>query len=259
MRTRVAVVLAAAAVSSLSLFSPAEATHSWNNYHWARTSNPFTLQVGNNLDASWAVYYNTSNTDWSKSSLLDLAPVAGLTTPRKCRATAGRVEVCNAAYGNNGWLGVASISISGGEHITQGTAKMNDTYFNTSTYNNPNEKLHVMCQEVGHTFGLGHTSENGSSQNTCMDYFSNTGLNATSAASTHPNAHDYEELGIIYTHTDSSTTVASATATTGHDVGTDRASWGREVARGAHGEFSVFERDFGDGQKVITHVTWATR
>ncbi len=43
-----------------------------------------------------------------------------------------------------------------------------------------------MCREIGHTFGLGHTSEDGSSQNTCMDYFSNTGTAATSTASTHP-------------------------------------------------------------------------
>jgi len=26
---------------------------------------------------------------------------------KQCRATSGRVEVCNGTYGNNGWLGVA--------------------------------------------------------------------------------------------------------------------------------------------------------
>lgn len=30
---------------------------------------------------------------------------------------------------NNGWLGIASISVNG-SHITQGTVKLNDTYFN---------------------------------------------------------------------------------------------------------------------------------
>jgi hypothetical protein len=34
---------------------------------------------------------------------------------------------------------LASINIIDGTHITQGTAKMNDTYFNTAMYNNPNE------------------------------------------------------------------------------------------------------------------------
>jgi len=38
--------------------------------------------------------------------MLNTTIVAGGTTARRCRATIGRVEVCNAAYGNNGWLGV---------------------------------------------------------------------------------------------------------------------------------------------------------
>ncbi len=69
-----------------------------------------------------------------------------------------------------------------------------------------------MCQEVGHTLGLGHTSEDGSSQNTCMDYFSNTGANATSTQSTEPNQHDYDQLALIYGHLDSTTTLKSTTA-----------------------------------------------
>ncbi len=48
----------------------------------------------------------------------------------------------------------------------------------------------------GHTLGLGHTSEDGSTQNTCMDY-------SQSPASTAPNSHDYSQLVSIYGHTDS--------------------------------------------------------
>src|SRR5262245_37753318 len=51
-----------------------------------------------------------------------------------------------------------------------------------------------MCQEVAHTFGLDHQSTDGSSLDTCMDYFSNTGVNAGSTLSTKPNAHDFQEL-----------------------------------------------------------------
>ena len=60
---------------------------------------------------------------------------------------------------------------------------------------------HVICQEVGHTFGLDHQSTDGSSLNTCMDYYHNT--SASDTRSTHPNQHDYDELGIIYSHVDS--------------------------------------------------------
>ena len=242
------------AIASPALF----ASHSWGGYHWARTANPFTLKVGNNVSSAWTTQFNTAVSDWNQSAELGLAPVAG-TSNRNCRMVAGTVQVCNRTYGNNGWLGLASINITGGVHITQGSAKMNDTYFNTPTYNNPNEKLHVMCQEIGHTFGLGHTSEDGSSQNTCMDYFSNTGANANSTTSTHPNAHDYQQLSSIYAHLDSFNTATSATAAARagqSDVTDDPNSWGDLMRQSANGRSSVYERHNQDGSRTLTHVYW---
>jgi len=56
----------------------------------------------------------------------------------------------------------------------------------------------VMCQEVGHNFGLGHQDEDfyNPNLNTCMDYTSDPSTN------TMPNAHDYEQLVLIYDHTE---------------------------------------------------------
>lgn len=227
----------------------AGATHSWGGYHWARTSNPFTLKVGDNVDANWDGYLNTTVSDWSQSTVLDLTKVAGSTTGRKCRPTAGRIEVCNAAYGQNGWLGLAQIWLSNG-HISQGTAKMNDSYFNLAQYNNPDEKNHVMCQEVGHTFGLGHTSEDGSSQGTCMDY-------STSPNSTHPNQHDYDMLASIYAHLDSTTTIGSAPMGFANADVHAQENWGTKVSESADGRSAIFVRDFGNGYMIVTHVTWA--
>jgi hypothetical protein len=243
------------AVASPALF----ASHSWGGYHWARTANPFTLKVGNNVSSAWTTQFNTAVSDWNKSAELGLAPVAG-SSGRNCKMVAGTVQVCNRTYGNNGWLGLASINITGGVHITQGSAKMNDTYFNTATYNNPNEKLHVMCQEVGHTFGLGHTSEDGSSQNTCMDYFSNTGANATSTVSTHPNAHDYQELSTIYAHLDTINTATSANAAARAGKSEvdddDPNSWGELKHQSQNGRSSVYEHHNQDGSRTLTHVHW---
>ena len=249
MRTRSALVLAASTIAAMAVMPSAEASHSWGGYHWARTANPLTLSIGDNVDSTWDSYFNKAVSDWDKSTVLALSNVAGSTTARKCRASSGTVQVCNAAYGRNGWLGLATISITGGTHITQGTAKMNDTYFAMAAYNNPDEKQHVICQEIGHTFGLGHTSEDGSTQNTCMDY-------SSSPTSTSPNQHDYDELSIIYGHLDSFNT-AKASSASSPTVGNDRASWGHEVYRSADGSRSVFVRDFGGGNKVVTHVTWA--
>lgn len=254
---RCALIVAVVLTTIAMLASVVSASHSWGGYHWARTSNPFTIKVGNNLSSNWITQFNTAMADWSSSSVLNLTAVAG-TAGRNCKMVAGTIQVCNRTYGNNGWLGLASINITGGTHITQGSAKMNDTYFNTATYNNPNEKLHVMCQEIAHAFGLDHQSTNGTSQNTCMDYFSNTGANATSTLSTHPNQHDYDELVIIYSHLDSFTTLAATTssAASASEDTNDSNNWGQLVSQSRNGRNSTYERGNSDGSKTVTHVFW---
>src|SRR5829696_6095202 len=99
-------VLATTALTLGALVSTAAASHSWNGYHWARQSNPFTVKLGDNVGTSWDAYLRTASSDWSAStsgSPLRTTVVAGSTTAKKCSATVGRVEVCNAAYGNRGW------------------------------------------------------------------------------------------------------------------------------------------------------------
>ncbi len=237
------------AVFALAVFpAPVSATHSWGGYHWARTSNPFTVKLGDNLSSAWDPYLNTTSSDWSKSTVLDTAIVAGA-AKGKCRPSAGRVEVCNGAYGNNGWLGLAQIWLSGG-HITQGSTKLNDTYFNTPTYNTTAWRNLVMCQEVGHTFGLDHQDENFDNPNlgTCMDYTNDPSTNQ------HPNQHDYEELEIIYAHLDSTTTVGQMPAQANAEFH-EKSEWGRLVK--SKGRTEVYERDFGGGFKLYTFVVWA--
>jgi hypothetical protein len=255
-RTFIALIAGAAFIPAMTL-----ATHSWGGYHWARTTPQFTLKLGDNLSAAWKSHLAQTSRDWNSGNSPVLTAVVAGTSNRRCAMVAGTTQVCNGKYGNNGWLGLASINITGGTHITQGSAKMNDTYFNTATYNNPNEREHVMCQEVAHTFGLDHQSEDGSSQNTCMDYFSNTGANAGSTVSTKPNAHDFQQLGIIYQHLDSFSTVAAMSAmaatSAGVDVDHDRPeTWGTLVKQDHRGRSSVYERHNRDGSRTVTHVFW---
>lgn len=239
-------VFALAAFPSIS----ASADHSWGNYHWARTANPFTVKLGDNLSTSWDSYLATTSSDWSKSTVLDTTIVAGSTTGRRCRATTGRIEVCNSTYGNNGWLGVASIWASG-DHITQATVKVNDTYFNTSTYNTPAWKNLVMCQEVGHAFGLDHQDENFNNANlgTCMDYTNNPSTNQ------HPNQHDYDQLESIYQHLDSTNTSFSMPQGFANADVHAVENWGEKVSD--NGKSALYMRDFGEGYKIFTFVIWA--
>jgi hypothetical protein len=231
-------LLPVAVLASLALPSVAWASHSWGSYHWARQSNPFTLKLGDNMTTSaWKSRLARTSSDWSQSTVLDTTVVTGQ-AKGNCRPTSGRVEVCNGTYGYNGWLGLAQIWASA-SHIAQGTTKMNDTYLNSTRYTDTN-KQHVICQEVGHTFGLDHQDESGADLNTCMDY-SNALDNPT------PNAHDYEQLGTIYTHLDASTTIASATASSDGGNG-----FGRRVSE------SLFVEDLGNGHKLYTWVVWAS-
>jgi hypothetical protein len=238
----------AAALLCAAFAAPAAADHSWNGYHWARTANPFTVKLGDNVSSAWDSPLRGAASDWSADTAgnpLNASVVAGSTTPKKCQATIGRVEVCNAAYGQRRWLGVATISVSSGGHITQGTAKMNDTYFNTAYYNTPTWRASVMCQEVGHTFGLDHQDESGADFHTCMDYADNP-----DADNTHPNRHDYEELASIYAHLDSTTTIG---------LSAKRGAAPYKVERKDSRRASKIVEKFADGSKRVTFIYWATK
>ncbi|HEX9800822.1 MAG TPA: hypothetical protein VGC00_11710 [Thermoanaerobaculia bacterium] len=261
-KSRLTLIVVAALVAVPALLF---ASHSWGGYHWARTSNPFTLKTIDSVTAAWDSYLDTSIVDWSKSTVLNLAEEAGNSTSkttRRCSAPTGKVRVCNLTYGNNGWLGIAGISITGGTHITKGYVKLNDTYYNTSTYNTSAWRNLVMCQEIGHTLGLDHQDEEFDNANlgTCMDYTSNPGTNQ------HPNAHDYAQLEAIYAHLDSTTTVAaglpSSSKADGAFAVVDQldqdhpAAWGRLVKRSKGGGTEIYELDLGGGKKQVTFVVW---
>ena len=255
-----ALLFLSVALLGFGITATVDANHSWAGYHWARTANPFTLKLGDNVSSAWDSYLATVSSQWSQSSVLDTTVVAGSTTQKHCRGVAGTVQVCNSRYGNNGWLGIAQIWISG-SHITQGITKLNDTYFNTATYNTPGWKSLVICQEVGHTFGLDHQDENFNNTpitpHTCMDYF----VPGTSEI-VGPNAHDFEQLATIYAHVDSTTTVAASasslrTAKPSENDLENPSEWGKSVKKNAHGKDNMFVKNLGGDKKVITHVFWA--
>lgn len=257
------------------------ASHQWNTYHWELTdSSSATLTIYNSMTGDWnrldgRSYLEVAIEDWNVSNHLSLTLVSGDTgkgTRKRCNADSGTIRVCNAEYGQTGWLGIAGISVSG-DHIVAGYSKMNDTYFSdpARNYNTEAWRQLVVCQEIGHDFGLGHQDENfdNANLNTCMDYTSNPESNQ------HPNSHDYEELAIetMYGHIHSPDNGGGG----GNDGGggcfppnhpscrggnginasdfDNPAEWGQLVR--SNGRIAVYERDFGNGNRVITFVIWA--
>jgi hypothetical protein len=267
-RTRLLMFLLVVALVVFALPVVASASHSWGNYHWARTSSPLTLSLGDNVSSTWDAHLAAANSDWNVSSALNNSVDSGRTSPRKCSPDDGLVEICNAKYGFNGWLGIAGIWVSG-DHITKGYVKVNDSYFNTSTYNTPAWRQFVMCQEVGHLFGLSHQDEDFNNPNlgTCMDYTSSP------ASNQHPNQHDYDQLGSIYAHLDGFNSWAPAPVDGGSGGGGNGkkggkgkngeapglviSEWGKAVSTDGKGRPDLFELVLGNGNKVFTHVFWA--
>jgi len=117
---------------------------------------------------------------------------------------------------------------------------VNDSYFDSTSYDYTAER-HVMCQEVGHGYGLDHQDESGADLNTCMDYSSRLD-------NPHPNAHDYQQLETIYnSHFDSGSAVTfSPTATAP-----------LKVSRSDRIHSTEIVADYGRGFRIVTHITWA--
>jgi len=243
------------------------ADHSWGNYHWARTANSFDLTIVNSTTNDWDPFVSRAVGDWSASSKLDMEQAVGSTSDRdrrQCRTPEGAVRICNQAYGNTGWLGVAGISIDPNGHIVTGYTKLNDTYFSQAFYNTSAWKQSVTCQELGHNIGLDHQDEdfNNTSLYSCMDY--------QNPPFEYPNKHDYDQLATIYQHTDSYNSYAGGDdgggggtcnappgkgcnkAGVGH--GNSRADWGLSLGR--RGGKERFLRIDPDGTRHLTFVTW---
>lgn len=275
---------AVAAVSAAAIAAPAIAGHSWSTYHWQKGSAPLSVEVGDNVSSKWdshlqeamhggpySVPPGGTGQGWNATTTVESPIVAGRSNPKNCKAVAGTIQVCNSRYGQTGWLGIAQIWLSGG-HIVQGITKVNDTYFDTAKYNTPAWRRLVMCQEIGHDYGLGHTNEifNNYNDGTCMDYTnapSGGTLNGVDygPSNEYINDHDHKQLAAIYDHAELAATnfgvrnvgqPAPQAAYNGAIGGDTPAEWGRAVHRDGLGRPDVFVQDLPGGGRKVTHVFW---
>lgn len=245
----------------------AYASNSWGKYHWdisTAESETSPLVFENNLTTpAWDSSLAGASADWNLSALKNQVVVG---TNTACDPVLGQVELCNDTYGDNGWLGIAQIWVYRGKdgHIAQALVKVNDTYFNTPTYNTSAWRNLVVCQEVGHTLGLAHQDEdfNNANLDTCMDYTLDPGSNQ------HPNQHDYDELKKRYGHLNGVKKDKpgngngkgggrSKPAGVGADIDlNDPSAWGQAIRKDAQGNSSLFEKNLGNGEKLFTFVIW---
>ena len=274
---RIATLLALATTMLVLPAASAQANHSWGDWHWSRSANPFTLQVLNSTtDArtpiggqNWPPMLTKSATDWSQSAVLDLAvqpqTAADLAARPACTFALNAIRVCNVTNPDATWLGLATVvgDVFGG-HLTAATAQVNDTWFGLPGLYDSTAAQHVLCQEIGHTFGLDHQSDDGSDLNTCMDY-------AEALDNPSPNAHDFQQLDSIYAHLDGTSGGGSGGGGkggkggggNGAKKGSAQAGAPLEFPKGYHGtgdhggpHSDVFVTEQ-DGRRIARFVTWA--
>lgn len=238
-------VTRAATISALAVMSiPVQADHSWADYHWARKTASFDLVVINSTTSDWDLYVKKAILDWSKSDYLNMVEDPDGSTNsrvrRKCKGGSGTVRICNLAYGKNGWLGIAGISIDSDGHITTGYTKLNDSYFTQAYYNKDDWKQSVTCQELGHNVGLGHQDEifDNDPLKSCMDY--------QDPPFESPNEHDYDQLEAIYGRSDLTDSYAGGgdSGGGGDDGGTCKAPKGKGCNKAGDNDHN---RDIGWG------------
>ena len=185
MKRRLIQVAAMFAVGLVVGTTIVSANHSWNcrgprrPYHWASR----TVSHGNPVQdgaivrsaSSYSGALNGAISTWNNRTVLSLT-------------NGSQQELRYGAYGNNGWLGLATISQITNCVIGHSKSQLNDTYLrNTQTYNQTAVD-HVACQEVGHTYGLDHQHR---VTNSCMNDQILTAGNVI-------NQHDVDQIASIY-------------------------------------------------------------
>jgi hypothetical protein len=217
--------------------------------HWARSTSRFTLRVGDSVTRRWSRVLDQSVRAWNQSDVVTLRVVrSGTDSRQNCKARNGRVEVCSARYGQNGWLGLSRIWVDGSNHIVRASVMINDTYFDQNYYDDPKARRHTVCHELGHVLGLDHGSNR-----SCMN-----DSNASVFRDVRPSKQDFNRLERLYRHRDSRASVRAARSEQAGSFGAASAPPLPDDETFSTSS-SVRSESLGGGARLVTYITWVKK
>ena len=246
-----ALALVAVLVASPMMLTTRASNADLNGAHWARNTSPFTLRVSANLTGKWRKHATRAARDWSKSGVVKMRVVNSRGGNRRvCQPRNGQVELCNAKFGENGWLGLSRIWIDSNNHIVKASITLNDTYFNQAPYKKAKARQHTMCHEFGHVLGLDHNG-----QKSCMNDSHRSVMRDAK-----PSKQDFNRLKKLYRHKDRKATIRDA-AREGARFGA--ASEPTVPVAATEGSFSasesVYVESLPGGGRLVTSIIWADK
>ena len=233
------------------------------NLHWEFCNDgnkdgsaPVDVTVEVNLETEdWKTHFDAILSDWNQADSIQVVavhnPQYDSTDATTCTPAPNSIKVCNKNYGATGWVGIASVSILE-VHIMSGSVRLNDHYFQLPQFNTAAWRASVMCQEMGHIFGLDHWDEDFTTNcDSCMDY-SNQPVRLS-------NKKDRDLLDEIYKGHCGERRLHENAEDDHHNLpgppGNDDDDWGHLVESNSHSSTYETEPDE-HGHQWITKVLW---
>jgi hypothetical protein len=120
---------------------------------WHQTyGDSLKIEILNALDDAYDEYLETTVSAWNASSLMELT-IRKIPQDVACQPEPGKIKVCSAYYGNNGWRGQGHVYLRG-RFINAATIQLNDY-----KVFDPDPIQYELCHLLGHSLGVYHADE----------------------------------------------------------------------------------------------------
>jgi hypothetical protein len=118
--------------------------YTWRSDYIQPNNGGLHLTLLNALDDTWQDEFYDATSDWQESPALSLE-IDRVDVDYECNRIDGVMVICNANFGETGWVGINQNEIKR-DVIVSSVTKMNEYYLRNAEYEH---RRYTMCHEVG--------------------------------------------------------------------------------------------------------------